>query len=299
MSLRAGSVAVVTDSSACLPVDLAAAHDVIVVPLRVVLGGRELPEPEVDSDELVECLRRKESVTTSSPSPRALRAAYAAAAAAGASSVLSLHLSESWSGTLAAARSAAAEASLPVRVLDSGTVAMPLGWAALDAATAAAGGAELDEVAAVAGATARNAALWLVVPTLDHLRRSGRIGTGSALLGSALGVKPILRVHDGSIDRVDKVRTLSRALDRLVEIASVQLGRLAAGGHPGSEVGSAGVRVVVHAMGDLDRAGELALRLQGIGAVSSPVRIVGVGAGVGAHVGPGVLAVAVAPAVHT
>ncbi|RKS73875.1 DegV family protein with EDD domain [Motilibacter peucedani] len=267
----------VTDSTACLPAARAAAAGVTVVPLRVVLGPREGAEDEIAPAEVAEALRRRVRVTTSAPSPRALRAAYAAAMSAGATGVVSVHLSTSWSGTLAAAQSAAAEAPLPVTVVDAGTLAGPLAWAALDAAAAATAGGSLDEVAAAAGRSAERSSMWFLVPTLEHLRRGGRIRTGSALLGTALAVKPILRVHGGALETVDRVRTLARALDRLVEVTS------------GPVAGSS--RVTVHHLGDADRAAELVARLAPLTAAT--VEVVEVGAVIGAHVGPGVLAVAV------
>ncbi|WP_331272075.1 DegV family protein [Motilibacter aurantiacus] len=272
-----------TDSTACLPGDLVSDAGVVVVPLHVVVDGREALEPEVAPGEVADALRRRAPVTTSSPSPRAFRAAYAAAERAGASAVLSVHLSSSWSGTYEAARIAAREASLDVRVLDARTLGMAMGYAVLSAAEAAAGGAGLDVVETAARKRVERAGLWFMVPTLEHLRRGGRIGAAQALLGSALSIKPLLRVADGQVEPLEKVRTRPRAIERMVA---------AAAGHAGRDQ----VDVAVHHLGDREGAQELADRLPGLLPGLRRLVVAEVGAVIGAHVGPGVLGIVVAPA---
>lgn len=278
-----GRVAVVTDSTACI-----GSEELLrVVPLGVVVDGVEAAEDEIDPRRVVEALQRRASVTTSSPPPRALRAAYSAAAAQGAEAIVSLHLSPAWSGTYAAASAAAAESPVPVRVVDARTLAMPLGWAAQAAARAARAGAGLGEVERVARATAGSSSLWFLVPTLEHLRRGGRIGTGAALLGTALAVKPIFAVADGQLTPVDRVRTLTRAVERLVELATDGVTALGAEGP---------VQVAVQHLGDPEQGEVLRGLLARVPGVDGAVQMAGVAAVIGAHVGPGVLAVAVGPA---
>ncbi len=133
-------VAVVTDSTAALPVGAAERWGITVVPLDVVVDGHRFAEGvSLAPDELVAALRRGAAVSTSQPAPEAFARAYARAAAAGAESVVSVHLSGELSGTVAAAHSAAERAPLPVHVVDSRTAAMALGSAALAAAWTAAG----------------------------------------------------------------------------------------------------------------------------------------------------------------
>src|SRR3954469_1631221 len=182
------SVAVVTDSTAYLPAGLGDAHGIVVVPLQVVVDGRPGDEGlDVTPRDVIAALSaRRPAITTSRPSPRRLAHAYAAAAqAAGTDAVVAVHLSRSLSGTVDAARIAAADLSdLAVRVVDSRSTAMGLGFAVLAAAEAARGGASADDVVRAARVAAARTHSVFYVDTLEHLRRGGRIGTAQALLGT-------------------------------------------------------------------------------------------------------------------
>ncbi len=112
-------------------------------------------------------------------------------------------------------RLAAAEAPVPVEVVDSETIGMAMGFAVVAAAESAAGGADLPRSSSVRALAARPSGVLFYVDTLEHLRRGGRIGAASALLGSALAIKPILAVRGGRIVPVEKVRTSSRAVARI------------------------------------------------------------------------------------
>ncbi|ASR54897.1 fatty acid-binding protein DegV [Cellulomonas sp. PSBB021] len=138
----AGPVAVVTDSTASLPEGLAERWGVRVVPLDVLVGTRRHVEGvDLSPADLLGALQRGERVSTSQPPPAAFAAAYRAAAEAGAREVVSVHLSGELSGTVGAARVAAADAPVPVHVVDSAVTVMALGFAALAAARHARGGA--------------------------------------------------------------------------------------------------------------------------------------------------------------
>ncbi|NEE42874.1 DegV family EDD domain-containing protein, partial [Streptomyces sp. SID7982] len=104
------------------------------------------------------------------------------------------------------------DAPVPVRVVDTGMVAMALGFCALAAAEAAEAGGGLDEAVSAAEKRAAGTSAYFYVDTLDYLRRGGRIGTAQALLGSALAVKPILELDGGRIEMLEKVRTASKAI---------------------------------------------------------------------------------------
>jgi DegV family protein with EDD domain len=284
------SLAVVTDSTAYLPAELIAAAPapVTVVPLHVVLGGRERREGvDVSVADLSVALRSFVPVTTSRPSPAELLEAYAAAAEAGASGIVSVHLSSEMSGTCQSARLAAQQSPVPVEVVDSRSLGMAMGFAVLSAAQAAADGRPVSEVAAVARQRARAAEVVFYVDTLEHLRRGGRIGAASALLGSALAIKPILTLVDGTIRPLERVRTATRALARLAEITVAAAERLQSTG--------AVVDLAVQHLDSADRAQSLAATLgEGFPAAGRLV-VAELGAVVGAHVGPGTLAVVASP----
>src|SRR5919107_566801 len=214
-----GRVVVVTDSTAYLPEGLAEDLAVRVVPLQVVLGGRSGAEGrEVTPVQVASALSAWVPVSTSRPMPAEFAAVYRDALAGGATGVVSLHLSRELSGTWDSARLAAAEVGADsVRVVDSRSAAMGLGFAVLAAAEAAAAGGSPEEVYAAAVGTAERTTTLFYVDTLEHLRRGGRIGAAQALLGTALSVKPILHVSEGRIVPLEKVRTASKGVALLAE----------------------------------------------------------------------------------
>ena len=125
------------------------------------------------------------------------------------------------------------------------------------------------------------------VDTLEHLRRGGRIGKANALLGSALAIKPILGLKDGSIVPLERVRTSSRAIARLEDLAV----------EAAADSGADSVDVAVHHLDSAERAERLAERLRPRVHGLADLSVVELGAVVGAHVGPGTLAIAVSPRV--
>ena len=274
----------VTDSTAYLPAALAARHHIAVVALHVALAGRAGAETvEVGPGEVAAALaERRVAVTTSRPTPGEFAEAYRATAAA---RVVSVHLSSALSGTVDSARLAAAVVlaeGIEVQVVDSRTIAMALGFAAIAGAEIAGTGADLPTVAAgIEQVSAATTALFYV-DTLEQLRRGGRITAAAALVGTALGVKPLLQVVDGQIAVLEKVRTSSRALARL-EQRAVE----AAGAGP--------VDLAVHHLAAESRASLLADRLRARLPGLRSWCVSEVGAVVGAHVGPGLLGVVVSP----
>lgn len=276
-------VAIVTDSTAYLPQQTMERHGITAVPLTVVIGDRALEEgTEISARSLALALQKRRSVTTSRPSPEVFAAAYRAAAEAGATGIVSLHLSAEFSGTYDAAVLAAQDAPVPVRVVDTGMVAMALGFCALSAAEVAEADGTVDEAVAAAEKRAAGMSAYFYVDTLDYLRRGGRIGAAQALLGSALAVKPLLELDGGRIEMLEKVRTASKAIARLEEIAAER-----AGARP--------VDIAVHHLAAPERAERLAERLRVRLTGLAELHVSEVGAVIGAHTGPGLLGVVVAP----
>ncbi|MFB9444147.1 DegV family protein [Dactylosporangium vinaceum] len=279
------SVAVVTDSTACLPPlpATAAGGRLTVVPLAVVVNGVPgLETVDVDSATVAEALNaRRVAVTTSRPAPSAFSAVYRELLDAGASGILSVHLSAKLSGTYEAACLAAAEFDGKVEVIDTQSTGMGLGFPALAAADAAAAGADLPAVKAAAEDAAARTTTLFYVDTLEFLRRGGRIGAAAALVGTALSVKPILNASEQGVVVREKVRTASRALARLVDIAV-------------ESAGDSDVDVAVHHLVAPDRADALLTTLkERLGERLRGAYLTEVGAVVGAHVGPGMVAVVV------
>ncbi len=276
-------VAVVTDATADLPDELSTARRPLVVPLSVAFGD-EVSSTDGSSADAARFYTRLAAADvapmTSQPPPPAFDEVYAACARDGFERVVSVHCSAVLSGTFAVARDAARRAPLPVEVIDSRLVGGSLGLAVLAAQRAADAGAGagvvIDEIARV-----RDTSIGLiVVDSLEYLRRGGRLSAAQATVGGALRVKPILRLHDGAIVVDERVRTFSRALERLVAIAAEQ--------HRGT------VDVaIVHAMTEerateLERHASVQLRVGDLWRAT-------IGPVVGTHVGPGAVGIAVVP----
>jgi DegV family protein with EDD domain len=283
-------VALVTDSTASLPAAAVHRHDITVVPLQVVIGASSYDEavPGVEGgvgpDMLADALRQWTPVSTSRPNPEVMLETYQRLAAEGAGSIVSVHLSGELSGTFESAQLAAARASIPVHPVDSRQVGIGTGFAVLAAARARDLGASAAEVAEAARRQAADTSSLFYVDTLEYLRRGGRVGATAALVGSALAVKPILEVAGGRIGPRERVRTAGKALARLEELAVE-----AAGAGP--------VSVAVAHLASPDRAEQLAAHLTErlAGQLEDREVLVGeIGAVLGAHVGPGMVAVSVA-----
>jgi DegV family protein with EDD domain len=281
------SVALVTDSTASLPAGVAADRGITVVPLQVVIGATSYDEgvdggatPEM----LAEALRAWTPVSTSRPNPEQMLEVYERIAADGASHVVSIHLSSDLSGTFESAQLAARKASIPVLTVDSRQVGMGTGFAVIGAADVRDQGGDAGAIAAAARRRASTTTSLFYVDTLEYLRRGGRMGAAAALVGSALAVKPILRIEDGRVVPFERVRTAGKALSRLEELAV--------------DAAAAGpVDVAVAHLASPDRGATLAARLGerlAGGLEGRPVHVGEVGAVLGAHVGPGMVAVSVA-----
>jgi DegV family protein with EDD domain len=281
------SVALVTDSTASLPPELVAERQITVVPLQVVIGATSYDEgadggatPEL----LAEALRAWTPVSTSRPNPEEMLCVYEQLAAEGATEIVSIHLSGELSGTYESAQLAARKSPVPVLAVDSRQVGMGTGFAVLAAADARDVGGDGAAVAAAARRRVSTTTSLFYVDTLEYLRRGGRMGAASALIGSALAVKPILRIEEGRVAPFERVRTAGKALHRLEELAV-------------DAAGSAPVEVAVAHLANPDRAATLAERLRerlATGLDGRSVHLGEVGAVLGAHVGPGMVAVCVA-----
>lgn len=283
-------VAVVTDSSCSLPSGWAGSDRVAdlvrVVSMPVMIGDQIYGE---GTDKMIGALAlalaQGQDVRTSRPAPGQFEAVYAELAAAGYAAVVSVHLSGKLSGTVDSARLAARTAEIPVRVVDTASVAMGLGFAVEAAAEAAAEGADAETVAAAAASCAAAADILFYVPSLEQLRRGGRIGAAAGWFGTLLAVKPILAIRDGLVVPIERVRTAPKALARLEELCRAEL---AARTGP--------VRVAVHHFGNEAEAERLASAVirerPGAKVLLCPLPAV-----LAAHAGLGVLAVAISTAV--
>ncbi len=275
-------VAVVTDSTACLPAQLAEKLGITVAQIQVRIGDFVDDEARVPLSKLVEAMRDDLDVATSPPDPGAFFWTYADAAASRVEAIVSLHVSTDLSQTTEIARQAAAQVKVPVHVVDTRTCGMSLGYAVVAAATVAAAGGDVNHVLSAAQQSFRRSSELLYVDTLEYLRRGGRIGAAAALLGSALSLKPLLTMVDGRIAPLDKVLGTDRAMRKLVDIAVRRAGRDQ-------------VDIAVEHFAAAERAQSVLDQLRAKLPNVRRFLLTQVSSAIGAHIGPGAVGVAVAP----
>lgn len=218
------AVRIVTDSTCDLPAHLVEHYGITVVPLRLIWGAEVLRDGvDIDADTFYARLAADPvTPSTSQPLVEDFVAAYEAAGAEpDADQIVSIHISSKLSGTVNAATVAREQTSrgLRVEIIDSYSVSLALGGIVLEAAEAAARGDSLEQVTAVTRRAMDSVRLLAMLDTLEYLRRGGRIGRAQSFLGSVLNIKPLIRVEDGEVAPFERVRTRTKAVDRLVELA--------------------------------------------------------------------------------
>lgn len=271
------SVSVVTDSSARLPADLAHRFGIRVVPLHVLIGGSDLRD---GVDDMPADLYQREAGTAGA-SPAELAAAYRTALDdSGGAGVVAVHLSGELSSTAGSAEHAARQFDGRVLVVDSRSAGMGTGFVALAAARAAGEGADAGEVAARARAAADRTHAFIVVQRLENLRRSGRIGTAASWLGTALAIKPLLRIDDGALVLAQRVRTTSKATAAMVEQVLAM-------------VGEGRAELAVQHVDNPAAAAEVAATLDSALPACGPAIVTDLGPVLGVHLGPGAVGVVV------
>jgi DegV family protein with EDD domain len=269
------SVVVVTDAASRLPADLLEKWSIRVVPLHILLDGDDLRD---GVDEIPEDVHKLHA-TTAAATPAELANAYQAALAdSDGNGVVAVHISSALSGTYGVAERTAADLDPAVRVIDSRSAAMGTGFTVLAAARAAAAGDDLDTVADAARSAVSRSHAFMVVHRLDNLRRSGRIGGATAWLGTALALKPLLRIEDGKLVLAQRVRTVTNAtaamIDRVCEV-----------------VGDGSAALAVHHVANPDGANEVAAALARRLPACEPAIVTPLGPVLALHVGAGAVAV--------
>ena len=280
--------AAVTDTTAYLPADLVDRLGITPVPLYVNFGS-ERTERESDITDypaFFEELRGADRLpTTSQPSVGDFVGVYEPLLSGGRD-VISVHISSRLSGTADSARQAAEQLKRDggqgeVRVIDSTTAAGGLGMMVLVAAAGAQAGLDLDAIEKRVTEARSELKMWFALDTLEFLKRGGRIGAASAWIGSTLRVKPILTLESGELKPVERVRTSSRAFERMVDYARQR-----------HESGADGW--VVQHISAPDQAAELTDRCREMFGCD-PLFIGEIGPVLSAHTGPGLLGVGSIP----
>jgi DegV family protein with EDD domain len=218
-------IAVVTDSTAYIPEEALNGLSVPVIPLWLIWGdGRFRDGVDIDPPTFYDRLRGSESFPTTSQPSAGEFVKFFRQAGAEADAVVGIFISSKLSGTVPNAQVAAAQLpELTIRVIDSLSTSMGLGFVVLAAARAAVAGKSLEEVVAVAESVRDRLEVLFVVDTLEYLHRGGRIGGAKRLLGTALNIKPLLHLDDGCIEPLSQVRTRRKAVARMMEIVEQRL----------------------------------------------------------------------------
>lgn len=213
-------VAVVTDSTINIPADLAKPYPLHVVPLQLIWGDETFRDSvDITPAEFYARLKTaKVMPSTSQPSPALFIELYRKLLDQGYD-ILSVHVSSKLSGTYASAEQAKEHfPGANIELIDSMSTSMGVGLPLLYTLRAAAQGATLRECKALVEQGCANSGVLFAVSTLEFLHRGGRIGGAAAFLGTALNLKPILELRDGRIEAIERVRTMNKASDRLLNL---------------------------------------------------------------------------------
>lgn len=220
-------VKIITDTTACLPKEIAQKYDIPVIPQIINFENDSYYEGiDMDIDAFMVRLKRStELPQTAAPPPHLFAEAFQQLAPFG-EPILCIHPSSEVSGTVRSATLAARDfPKADIRIIDTRLIAGPLGTIVQLAAEAAASGSDADTIVALANDLSERCRLYFLVDTLEYLARGGRIGGATALVGSVLRIKPILSLQDGRVESYEKERTHKRALARLKEIVLSQIPR--------------------------------------------------------------------------
>lgn len=276
-------IKVVTDSTSYISKEALLKYDISIVSLGILLNGENVREVEIENETFYNILTKTSEIPSSSqPSPHELYTTFENIIKEG-NSLLGIFISSEMSGTYANAQSTKQMLlekypNAQIEILDSRTNCMQLGFAALVAAKAASEGKTLEEVVTLTQDVIANSRFLFTPDTLAYLKKGGRIGGASALLGTLLQIKPILTVVDGKTAVFTKVRTKKKAIEALIgglmeDLKTRDLGD-----------------VIVHHINCPDEGRALADQLEA--KLHRPVQIQSIGPVIGVHVGPGSIGIA-------
>ncbi len=222
----ANKVAIVTDSTALMPNHLVEQYQIHVAPQVLIWGEVSYKDGiDIQPEEFYSRLANDPVMPTTSQVPVGTMKQIFSDLAGQGHDILAILISDKLSGTIASA--VQAKEMLPdvrVEIVNSGSVAMAMGFHVLAAARALEQGADLLEAKAVAEQARDTTGIFLTVETLEFLHRGGRIGGGARFLGTALNIKPILEVKDGRVEALERIRTRRKALRRVTDLTLEAIG---------------------------------------------------------------------------
>jgi DegV family protein with EDD domain len=276
-------IAIVTDSTSFLPAELIKKHNVTIAPQILIWDEQQLLDGvDIQPSEFYTRLKTAKTMPSSSQvSPVTMQSTFQNLVDQGFE-IFGIFVSSKLSGTLQSAmqgKEMMGAAGEKVTIMDSLATSMSLGLIVLAAARAAESGSNLSECIAAAEITRKNSGLFFAVDTLEFLHRGGRIGGAQRFIGSALNLKPILALIDGKVEGVERIRTKSKAHNRLLELVSERVN-----GKSNIRLASLHANASDDATALLERATQKLKPVETIFAEVSPV--------VGSHTGPGTVGMA-------
>lgn len=277
------AIKIVTDSTSYIPEEFINKYDISVVSLNVIMNGESIREVDLDNETFYIKMEESTEIPSSSqPSPDEIYNTFENIIKEG-NSIVGIFISSDMSGTVSSAnliKNMLLEKypTAHIEIVDSRSNCMQMGYVAIEAAKAAAAGKSMEEVIDVCTSVINNSRFLFTPDTLDYLKKGGRIGGASALLGTLFQIKPILTVCDGKTTVFTKVRTKKKAVDTLVTTLVNDL--------QGKELGG----VIVHHINCQDEGLSLAAKIKK--QLGVDVQIDTIGPIIGLHVGPGSIGVA-------
>ncbi|WP_455486713.1 DegV family protein [Clostridium sp.] len=277
------AIKIVTDSTSYIPEEFINKYDISVVSLNVIMNGESIREVDLDNETFYSKMEESTEIPSSSqPSPDEIYNTFENIIKEG-NSIVGIFISSDMSGTVSSAnliKNMLLEKypTAHIEIVDSRSNCMQMGYVAIEAAKAAAAGKSMEKVIDVCTSVINNSRFLFTPDTLDYLKKGGRIGGASALLGTLFQIKPILTVCDGKTTVFTKVRTKKKAVDTLVTTLVNDL--------QGKELGG----VIVHHINCQDEGLSLAAKIKK--QLGVDVQIDTIGPIIGLHVGPGSIGVA-------
>jgi len=276
-------IVIVTDSTSYIPRDLAKKHNIAVVPQTLIWGEQTYRDGvDIQPDEFYIRLKTAKTMpSTSQASPATIQSIFQPLVEQG-NEVVGIFISSKLSGTLQSAaqgKDMMGSAGSKVTLVDSQSTAMALGFQTLMAARAVESGASLKDIVAQAAKAHERTGVFFAVDTLEFLHRGGRIGGAQRFIGSALNIKPILALKDGRVEGVERIRTKSKAHERVLELVAEQVK-----GKSNIRLATLHANAPDDAKSLLDRASQQLNAVEKIFTEVSPV--------VGTHAGPGTVGLA-------
>ncbi|NLZ49722.1 MAG: DegV family protein [Clostridiales bacterium] len=278
------SVKVLTDSTSYIKDEILKELDILEVSLSVKFEDEEFKEVEIDNESFFEKMDKKEIPMSSQPSVAEMMDIMESVVKEG-DSLLCIFLSSKMSGTYSSAHMVREQVleKYPqgrIEILDSQSNCMQLGFAVIAAARAAKDGKDLQQVKEKAEENLKRSRFIFLPHNLTYLKKGGRIGAASALVGNILNIIPILTVEDGVTTVLTKVRTKKKAIDQMIDKLCEDIKNYGIG------------EILVHHINNVEGAKETVRKIKEAIKMNIDIQICDIGPVIGLHVGPGAIGIA-------